>query len=67
MKSNHCDILQLQEAHIEGNLCLHVLAYNIIDNNSINKYASLVKSVLSVENIRCDSEGRIGQITLANF
>jgi hypothetical protein len=35
--------------------------YNIIENNSVNQYgtASLVKSELTVENIRTDLEGRL--------
>ena len=48
--------------------------YNIIENNSVNKYgtASLVKSELTVENIRTDLEGRliifdIGDMTLGNI
>ena len=77
-KFNHCDIVHLQEAHIEDatfSTCDFInSSYNIIDNNSINKYgtASLVKSELCTENICCDSEGRvivfnIGEITLANI
>ena len=78
VKLNHCDIVHLQEAHIEDetfSTCDFICSsYNIIENNSINKYgtASLVKSELCAENIRCDSEGRvivfdIGEITLVNL
>ena len=77
-KENNCDIVNLQEAHIEEDsfsTCDFICSsYNIIDNNSISKYgtASLVKSELCAENIRVDSQGRvivfdIGQITLANM
>ena len=76
-KFNHCK-LSLQEAHIEDetfSTCDFICSsYNIIQNNSINKFgtASLVKSELNAEDIRCDSEGKviifnIGEITLANF
>ena len=77
-KSNQCDIVNLQEAHLEEDTfssCDFICSsYNIIYNNSITKYgtASLVKAELCAENIRVDSQGRvimfdIGQITLANF
>ena len=77
-KHNHCDIVNLQEAHIEDETfssCDFICSsFNIIVNNSITKYgtASLVKSEVNSENVRCDSEGRvivfdIGEITLANF
>ena len=48
--------------------------FNIVSNNSLNKYgtASLVKSELEIENIRCDTEGRVivvdlGELTLSNI
>ena len=77
-KVNNCDIVNLQEAHIEEDsfsTCDFICSsYNSIDNNSITKYgtACLVKSELCAENIRVDSQGRvivfdIGQITLANM
>ena len=57
-KSNNCDIIHLQEAHIESetfSTCDFIgSTYNIIENNSTNKYgtASLVKSELTFQNIR---------------
>ena len=77
-KNNHCDIINLQEAHIESetfSTCDFIQSsYNIIDNNSRNKYgtASLVKSELKIENIKNDLEGRvilfdIGDMTFGNF
>ena len=77
-KLNQCNNLHLQEAHIEDetfSTCDFICSsYNIIENNSINKYgtASLVKSELCAENIHCNSEGRvivfnIGEITLVNL
>ena len=76
-KFNKCDILHLQEANIDEETfssCGFLQnCYNIPENNSINKYgtASLVKSELIVDNIRCDTEGRIiifdiGNLTLGN-
>ena len=75
---NNCDIIHLQEANIEeetfSSCNLLSSSFNIIENNSINKYgtASLVKTDFQVENIRCDSEGRIiifdiGDITVGNI
>ena len=49
-------------------------SYNITTNNAENKYgtATLVKTELSYENVRCDTSGRaivfdIGGVTLGNF
>ena len=56
-------------------LSTHVISssFNILPNNSLNKYgtASLVKSEFTVENIQCDSQGRvivfvIGELSSAN-
>ena len=77
-KYNNCDILHLQEANIEeetfSSCNLLKSSYNIVENNSTNKYgtASLVKTGLQIENIRCDLEGRviifdIGEITVGNI
>ena len=77
-KFNKCDIIHLQEAHIDdetfSNCDFICSSYNIIANNSPTKYgtASLVRSELSPENIRFDLEGRvivfdIGQFTTANI
>ena len=77
-KFNNCDILHLQEAHLDSesfSTCDFIQSsYNIIENNSTNKYgtASLVKSELTIENIRTDLEGRvilfdIGDMTFGNF
>ena len=75
---NNCDIIHLQEAHIVSetfSTCDFIQStYNIIENNSTNKYgtASLIKSCLSFENVRTDSEGRViifdvGDMTFGNF
>ena len=72
-KSNNCDIIHLQEAHIESetfSTCDFIQSsYNIIENNSTNKYgtASLVKSELSFENIRNDLDGRILLFDIGNM
>ena len=77
-KFNKCDIVHLQEAHIEDDTfsnCEFISSsYNIIPNNSPSKYgtASLVRSELSPENIQFDQEGRvivfdIGQFTTINM
>ena len=77
-KYNKCDIIHLQEAHLEdetfSNCDFISSSFNIIANNSPSKYgtASLVRSELTPENIRFDTEGRvivfdIGQFTLANI
>ena len=68
----------MQEAHIEENTfseCkLITSGYNIIANNSQNKYgtASLIKNELEAENIVMDKEGRViifevGGITCGNL
>ena len=77
-KYNNCDIINLQEAHIESetfSTCNFIQStFNIIDNNSRNKFgtASLVKSGLNFENVRNDLEGRalffdIGDMTFGNL
>ena len=77
-KYNKCDIVHLQEAHIEEETfsdCDFISSsYSIIPNNSPTKYstASLVRSELSIENIRFDLEGRvivfdIGQFSTSNI
>ena len=64
-KFNKCDILHLQEAHIEedtfSNCEFICSSYVIISNNSPTKYgtASLVRSELTPENIRFDLGGRV--------
>ena len=74
IKVNNCDILNLQEANIEeetfSSCDLLQSTFSIFEN----KYgtASLVRSELQVENIRCDSEGRvlvfdIGDLTFGNL
>ena len=78
LKQNNCDILHLQEANIDDesfSTCDYIQnSYNILENNSTTKYgtASLVKSDLQDENLRCDSEGRaiffdIGELTFGNI
>ena len=72
-KYNQYDVLHLQEANIDEETfssCNFIEnSYNIIENNAINKYgtASLVKSDLIVENIRCDSEGRLIIFDIGNL
>ena len=76
-KFNKCDIINLQEAHIDSetfSTCDFIMnTYNIIENNSTNNYgtARLVKSELTLDNIRTDTEGRIilfdiGDMTFGN-
>ena len=76
-KSNNCDIVNLQEAHLDSetfSTCDFIQSsFNIIDNNSRNKYgtASLVKSEFKYENVQNDLEGRvilfdIGEMTFGN-
>ena len=65
MKRNKCDILHLQEVNIDSDsfsTCDFISDnFNIFTNNSSNKYgtASLVRSEFLVENICCDTEGRV--------
>ena len=65
LKRNDCDILNLQEAHINDDTfkeCDFILSnYTVISNNARNKYgtASLVKNDLHIENLMTDTEGRI--------
>ena len=78
LKRYKCDILHLQETNIENetfsSCCYISNNYNIIHNNSLSQYgtASLVKSEFLVENVRCDSDGRvlifdIQQMTFVNL
>ena len=73
-----CDILNLQETNIEPetfSACNFISSnYSILANNSSNNYgtSSLIKSEFVVENVRCDSDGRvlvfdIDQYTFANL
>ena len=72
-KFNKCDIVHLQEAHIEDDTfsnCEFISSsYNIIPNNSPSKYgtASLVRSELSPENIQFDQEGRVIVFDIGQF
>jgi exonuclease III len=65
IKYNNCDIIHLQEAHIDDesfSTCDFISSnFNIVPNNSLNKYgtASLVKSEFEIENIQCDNQGRV--------
>ena len=65
IRNNRIDILHLQESNINdetfSNCSFISSGYNLIVNNSRNKYgtASLVKNELEIENIAMDSEGRI--------
>ena len=78
LKHNKCDILHLQETNIEPetfSTCNYISNnYNILQNNRISQYgtSSLVRSDFLVENIRCDSQGRVlifdvGKMTFANL
>ena len=77
-KYNKCDIVHMQEVHISDDSfssCDFLNSnFNILPNNGPNKYttASLVKSELTVENVRYDTEGRviifdIGELTFRNL
>ena len=78
LKRYKCDILNLQETNIEPetfSTCSYISNnYNILENNSINNYgtSSLIKSEFVVENVRCDSDGRVlifdvGPMTFGNL
>ena len=78
LRNNNLDILHLQEANIEDDTfseCYLISSsYNIIVNNSQNKYgtASLVKTEFDVENLAMDKEGRViifevGGVTCGNL
>ena len=78
LRVNDIDILQCQEININEDTfseCnLITSSYNIITNNSSNKYgtASIVKNEYSIENITVDTNGRvlifdIENITFGNF
>ena len=78
LKYNKIDILHLQECDIGPESfydCNFISSsFNIISNNSENKYgtASIIRSDLNYENVRCDTGGRaivfnIGNITFGNF
>ena len=65
MKYKQCDILHLQEIHIEEDTfkqCNYIWSnFSVISNNAANKYgtATLVKNDLEAENILFDTSGRI--------
>ena len=65
LKVNNCDILNLQEAQIDEDTfseCNFISSnYSILANNAENKYgtASIVKNDLNVENVMCDTKGRV--------
>ena len=65
IKENHCDILHLQEAQIYEDTfssCNFITNnFSLIVNNAENKYgtASIVKNDLTVENVMCDTKGRV--------
>ena len=65
LKFYKCDILHLQESNIESDTfstCDFITSsYNIELNNSPTLYgtASLIKSTLTYENIKCDTQGRV--------
>ena len=66
LKYNNIDILHLQEIEISSktfDTCRFISSnFNVIQNNSpVNKYgtATLVRNDLQVQNIKCDTEGRV--------
>ena len=72
------DAIHLQEVNIDEESfsdCDFLMSnYNILPHNSVNKYgtATLIRSELSPENFRCDTDGRVqiydlGNITFANI
>ena len=72
------DAIHLQEVNIDEETfsdCDFLMSnYNILPHNSVNKYgtATLIRSELSPENLRCDTDGRVqiydlGNITFANI
>ena len=78
LKQYKCDILHLQETNIEPETfssCSFISNnYEILHNNSLSGYgtSSLVKCEYIVENMRCDSEGRVlifdvGEMTFSNL
>ena len=78
IKFNKIDIAHLQETEIcddTFSTCNFISSsFNIHSNNAANKYgtSSLVKSVYSVENVRCDTAGRaiifdMGGLTFGNL
>ena len=78
LKFNKIDVAHLQESEICDKTCSTCnfisSSYDVYTNNAENKYgtSSLVKSVFSVENVRCDTAGRalvfdLGGLTLGNF
>ena len=78
IKYNQCDIVHIQEAHIDKDsfsTCDFISStFNILHNNSLNKYgtASLVKSDFTVANLCADSEGRflvfdVGELSFSNI
>ena len=78
IKTNKIDILHMQECEINSetfSTCdLLSSSFNIISNNSQNGFgtASLVRSDLNFQNVKCDTAGRgivfdIGKMTFGNF
>ena len=72
------DAIHLQEVNIDEETfsdCDFLMSnYNILPHISVNKYgtATLIRSELSPENLRCDTDGRVqiydlGNITFANI
>ena len=78
VKFNKIDILHMQECDIDEDTfstCNFISSnFNLISNNSQNKFgtASLVRSDLIFENVKCDTAGRgivfdIANTTFGNF
>ena len=78
LRVSNSDILHLQEVNIDDNTfkeCNYIEShFTVISNNAENKYgtASIIRNSLSIENVMCDTAGRIlvfeiSGITFGNF
>ena len=78
IKYNKIDILHMQECEIDEetfSACQFISSsFNLISNNSESKYgtASLIRSDLNYENVKCDTAGRgivfdISKVSFGNF
>ena len=72
VKYSKSDIIHLQEINIENDTfseCNFLKSnFSVISNNATNKYgqASLVKNDLQVENVMCDTAGRVLIFEISN-
>ena len=78
LRVSNSDILHLQEVNIDDDTfkeCDYIESnYMVISNNAENRYgtASIIRNSLNVENVMCDTAGRISifdisDITFGNF